>query len=575
MVNLLKYSNELNLSQNFQSTLGLSQDFLFAYELLGDSFIFIFEFDTLSLMNFKAYQSIKAAKTNAYCDFRSHIAEQGVLRHVGLVILLHLSFFSLFRGIPVVSGLAKSVQGLLIGYLAEYETNTSTNKLVEPLSASNSGYEGSAKASLNEIFDYIIVGSGPGAAISAQKLDSSSRILVIEQGGIPKTPTSRHHTLEHVRNDFFKGGQEIALSPWLPQFAQASVLGGGSEVNSGLYHDLPISLLDTFLGVSGISLGAYLKSQKEIRSLLQLSQMKVNAGNSPIARSAIELGYEYQNIPRWRTYTENSGFIQHGMIDVVWNKMIHRENFLFQLNTKVRKINIRNKTSIEVTCTNSEGSTIIFFTRNLIVAAGAIQTPKLLCQTGLLNWGLTDFQWHPMIRTIINTFPDDLGLHDVDPFQAWTDDRKFKFGSAVSTAGLLAINLDRRPEQDELPKLRSIYGSFVSSGRGGLIPGTGIPFYFPSPNDRKNAEEVRSLLENVVVASGATFANPTQKIKKNISTVHIFGTLPINCGAFIEGTSRLKNEPRIQVSDGSLLPFGPGVNPQGVIMALCDSIVAR
>jgi hypothetical protein len=168
-----------------------------------------------------------------------------------------------------------------------------------------------------------------------------------------------------------------------------------------------------------------------------------------------------------------------------------------------------------------------------------------------------------------------LGLNDVDPFQTWTPDRKFKFGSAVSTPGLLAMNLGRKPKADELHKLRSVYGSFVSNGRGGLMPHTSIPYFLPSTEDRKNLEEVRRLLEKLVHSSESSFANPEQQVKKGVSTVHIFGTLPINSGVFLEGTSRLKTDSRIQVSDGSLLPFGPGVNPQGVIMSLCNAIITR
>jgi hypothetical protein len=135
------------------------------------------------------------------------------------------------------------------------------------------------------------------------------------------------------------------------------------------------------------------------------------------------------------------------------------------------------------------------------------------------------------------------------------------------------MNLARIPESDELPRLRSIYGSFVSHGKGGLIPRTEMPYYFPSVEDRKNLKEIRSRIEDVVLASGASFVNPSQKVKKGVSTVHIFGTLPVDSGVFIHGTSRLKVEPRIQISDGSLLPFGPGVNPQAVIMSLCDALV--
>jgi len=505
----------------------------------------------------------------------SYSKAQGPLRHFGLSILLNISFQKWCAQVPLVSDLAKSVQGLLLGYVVEDETSKFSG--MAPTGNSHLAYtfEGNQRLTSHELFDYVIIGSGPGAAIAAQKIDSDSQVLVIEQGGLPRTPPSRHHTLEHVRNDFYKGGQEIAIGPWLSQFAQAAVLGGGSEVNSGLYHDLPEYLIDDFLSATGVSRERFTISQEEVRTLLQISQMNVSSENSPIARGARGMGFEFQSIPRWRTYKENSEFIQHGMIDVVWKHLTRLSNFHFKLNTRVDCIDAGESDRIKVSCTNPAGQSVAYFTKNLILAAGAIQTPRLLCESGLIPWRSTSFQWHPMVRTIIKTSHTDLGLHDVDPFQAWTQNRKFKFGSAVSTPGLLAMNLGRKPEPDELPKLRSVYGSFVSSGRGGLIPHTNFPYYFPSTKDKNNLQEVRMLLKKLIDASGATFANPEQRVKKGVSTVHIFGTLPINSEVFLEGTSRLKSDPRIQVSDGSLLPFGPGVNPQGIIMSLCNAVITR
>jgi hypothetical protein len=516
------------------------------------------------------FLKLKSDKGSAYNDFNSYLSSQGRLRYMGLKTLLYLSLFKFTSLVPLISGLSNSIQGLFIGYVAEYESRKVATLSMQP---EYPDFRDLSDTNSSELFDYVIIGSGPGAAIAAQKLDANQRILLIEQGGLPRTPPSRHHTLEHVRNDFYKGGQEIALSPWLPQFAQAAVLGGGSEVNSGLYHDLPEYLLDKLLSATGLSREGFIASQNQVRSLLQISLMDVSSENSPIARGAQELGLEFQNIPRWRTYKENSDFIQHGMIDVVWNRLSQQGIIQFRLHTKVDRIDAGRSDRIKILCTNSAGTSVNYFTKNLIVAAGAIQTPRLLGQSGLVPWKSTNFQWHPMVRTIIKTSHTDLGLHDVDPFQTWTADRKFKFGSAVSTPGLLAMNLGRKPEPNELPKLRSVYGSFVSSGRGGLIPHTNFPYYFPSISDRKNLQEVRTLLENLIDASGATYANPEQRVKKGVSTVHIFGTLPINSGVFLEGTSRLKSDPRIQVSDGSLLPFGPGVNPQGVIMSLCNAVI--
>ena len=178
-----------------------------------------------------------------------------------------------------------------------------------------------------------------------------------------------------------------------------------------------------------------------------------------------------------------------------------------------------------------------------------------------------------MIRTVIKTRTTYLGLHDLDPFQACTSDRQFKFGSAVSTPGLLAMNLGQILSRDEIQSLRSLYVSFVSSGRGGLVPGTDTPWYMPSRLDRVRATKATQLLREIVRSSGGTFANNKDEIKKAISTVHVFGSLPLGSNLYSKGTTKLRSDDRIQISDGSLLPFGPGVNPQAVIMALCNALV--
>jgi hypothetical protein len=263
------------------------------------------------------------------------------------------------------------------------------------------------------------------------------------------------------------------------------------------------------------------------------------------------------------------------MINAVWEKLFQSPNFSLLPKSRVLLIDNSQKQLLKVKYIDAEGKQKYVCSRNVIVSAGAIQTPYLLCSSRLVPWNRTNFQWHPMLRTVVATEASDLGLHDIDPFQAWTKDRQFKLGAAVSTPGLLGMNLGRVLSQDEISRLRSIYISFVSFGTGGLIPHTKTPWYRPSTTDKERLSRSADLLAKFVEASGAEYANPQEGIKMALSTVHIFGTLPINSGLFLKGTSRLKSDMRIQVSDGSLLPFGPGVNPQGPIMTLCQAVVTE
>lgn len=184
----------------------------------------------------------------------------------------------------------------------------------------------------------------------------------------------------------------------------------------------------------------------------------------------------------------------------------------------------------------------------------------------LIRWRDTSFAWHPMVRIVAKSNPGDLGAGDIDPFQAWTKNRELKFGSAVSTAPLLSVALGRLVSPEEASTLRSYYVSFSSTGRGGITPFLGLPWYKFSKEDIALAQEGLSLLKRVITQGGGKIIKEDKISHKKFSTVHIFGTLPITSSIYIKGSNQLKRDPRIHVSDASILPFGPGVNPQGVVM---------
>ncbi len=516
-------------------------------------------------MRIREFRKLKIENPIAYKLFVEHLSARGRILRFLIFTSMYLSFFI---KVPILGNMLNSIKNLFLGYIVESQQ---TKELVEfdPDLASYTFRNGNTDL----IYDYIIIGSGPGAAVAARKLTDNFNVLVIEQGGFPVTSTTLHHSLSHVRNDFYKSGQEFALGPWMSQFTQGSVIGGGSEVNSGLYHDLPVEILGSYSRAAGINQQPYQEAEIEVRDILKVSRMSVDEHSSLIRRGAMGLGLENKNIPRWRTYSEDGSYTHHGMINAIWQNLFLSSNFSLLPKSRVLLIDNSQKQFLKVKYLDNQNQVQHVCGRNIIVAAGAIQTPHLLCSSRLIPWNRTSFQWHPMLRTVVETNASDLGSIDIDPFQAWTNDRQFKIGAAVSTPGLLGMNLGRILSQEEILRLRSIYISFVSSGKGGLIPHTKTPWYLPSTKDKERLNQSADLLAKFVEASGAKYANPKEGIKLALSTVHIFGTLPINSGLFMKGTSRLVSESRIQVSDGSLLPFGPGVNPQGPIMTLCQAVV--
>jgi hypothetical protein len=501
----------------------------------------------------------KEGSTLAVTRFLSHIKSGGKFKFFGLTLLFKLSQISLVKRIPFVYAVAKLPSNLLTAYEVENEHNL----LPEPLHSKSLQLVKSEP--LNIFFDYVVIGSGPGAAMATEMLQEGIKILLIEKGDFSKTPHHLHHTLTHVTNDFSNAGQELILARKLPQFAQGSTLGGGSEVNSGLFHRLPEPKKKNFLEKLGISESAWDHCEQFVESYLKVEKMAIALEHSLIYRGAQSLNLNVENIPRWRKYFKNGTFDHFGVYELLWKNFISKPNVTTLLQTTAVKIKSK-KEMITISIVDAEGKKSEVRTKKLILAGGAIETPYLLAKSNLISWCDTRFQWHPMYRAIVSTIKTDLGFGDIDPVQAWPDDFLLKFGSAVSTPGLLALGLERRISIEEAQGLRSYYVSFSSSGRGGLVPGTRLPWYLMSAQDKVLSKTGREELEKLITAGGGKFGSERQKVSSKPTTVHIFGTLPVNSRIFLPGTCRLKVNPNIQVCDGSILPIGPGVNPQGVIM---------
>ena len=60
-----------------------------------------------------------------------------------------------------------------------------------------------------------------------------------------------------------------------------------------------------------------------------------------------------------------------------------------------------------------------------------------------------------------------------------------------------------------------------------------------------------------------------------MTTVHIFGSLPLNKHTDFGELGELKKDSRIKVCDASLLPEAPWGNPQAVVMVLNEILIDK
>ena len=103
-----------------------------------------------------------------------------------------------------------------------------------------------AGAPANELrAEIVVVGSGPGGAITACLLAEAGRdVLLIEEGQFLPLESCAPFSQDELEQKYRNGGQTVALGKNKITYVEGCCVGGGSEINSGLYHRTPPDILE-------------------------------------------------------------------------------------------------------------------------------------------------------------------------------------------------------------------------------------------------------------------------------------------------------------------------------------------
>src|SRR5690242_5755574 len=94
-------------------------------------------------------------------------------------------------------------------------------------------------------FEYIIVGSGPGGAVAAYHLAKAGKdVLILEEGQEISPDQCRPYGLEDMVTKYRNSGLTVMMGRPKVSYVEGRIVGGGSEVNSGLYHRTPFEILE-------------------------------------------------------------------------------------------------------------------------------------------------------------------------------------------------------------------------------------------------------------------------------------------------------------------------------------------
>lgn len=463
-----------------------------------------------------------------------------------------------------------------------------------------------------------MIGSGPGGAVTARALaEAGTDVLVVEEGGWVEPGVHEPYSVEQMRHQYRNAGLTVALGRPSVAYTEGCGAGGGSEVNSGLYHRPSAELLADWSRVQhveGLDVESLAPWHDHVERELSVAPWpdSLPAASEILRTGAERLGWAGFDVPRWARYTHDGDGVRA-------HKQTMTRTYLpaavaagaqVLTDTRVVRVRMRNGRAVGADVERRAGR-VVHHERidadHVFVCAGATQSPALLQRTGLRRNIGPNLSVHPTIKVVAEfddevNAPEDLPTYQVKEFGSW-----LSFGGSASRPALVALSLSEHWEEfgeavDRWRHQNVYYAAIQSQGRGRVraLPGFRDPVvtYRLTREDSMRLRSGLGRLMHLLLAAGARRLYPSYAgapvvtdaveaaaavqgfapTRAGLMTVHLTGTVPMGEDTMRAGADsfgRVHGTRHLHVNDASLLPWAPGINPQGTVMAVAHRNVAR
>jgi choline dehydrogenase-like flavoprotein len=391
---------------------------------------------------------------------------------------------------------------------------------------------------------------------------------------------------------------------------EANCVGGGSEINAGLYHRTPEDMLDAWrrdFGLRGADLADMVPHFEACERDVSISYLP---GAPPPASLKLHegagiKGWTSFEVPRWFKYGSGGPGDNRGEKQSMSRTFIPRAlaaGARLVPDIRARRIQRRRgRWVVEAERVLPDGRRTRHRVRckTLFVACGAIQTPALLQASGIAPLAGRTLNMHPTVKVVarfpqaINSAAMGVPVHQVKEFAP-----RLSFGCSISGVPYLSLAMLDHPthmrEVDEGWPHMAIYYAMISGGSGSVrrVPGYRDPlvqFALGDKDMRDLADGTRKLSELLLAAGAealyptvdaatplagvddlARIPDPLPQGRTSLMTIHLFSSCPMGedkrrCVA--DSFGKVHGQEDLYIADASLLCTAPGVNPQGSIMA--------
>lgn len=472
--------------------------------------------------------------------------------------------------------------------------------------------------------DVVVVGSGAGGAVAARTLARAGlSTVVLEEGrrfGVDEFRT--RPPLERFTALYRDGGSTVALGRPPVVLPVGRGVGGTTLVNSGTCYRTPPEVLRRWRDDHGVALAdpdAFDPLLREIEATLRVAPVPdaVMGENGRIAlRGAAALGWSSH--PLRRNAPGCGGCCQCAIgcprnakagvhLSVLPDACAAGARIV--THARVERVLHGDGQATGVRARRPDGTAFEILAGQVVVAAGATETPPLLRRSGLGRHPALgrNLAVHPAVSTagwfdepvhatrgVLQSAGVD-ELHASDGILIEATSTPPGMGSMVlpGTGRALAAQLERA---DHLATL----GAMIADAPGGRVHGAARPVlrYDLAPGDARRLVRAIEAMGRVLFAAGATAvvtgiaghqtvrsvdelraATDTARPELlHVAAFHPTGTARMGADAHrhpVDAEGRLRGVRNVWVADASVLPTCPEVNPQVTIMALALAVAGR
>jgi hypothetical protein len=466
--------------------------------------------------------------------------------------------------------------------------------------------------------DAVVVGTGAGGAVVARELaERGHAVILLEDGEYHGRDVMTGHPLEMQRVLYRSMGATVAVGNTAIPIPIGRAVGGTTIVNSGTCYRAPARIFSEWrtrfgLDVSADQMAPYYERVEEVLGVAPATAAQVGKTGEVIARGCEALGYKHGPLRRNAPGCDGQGLCCFGCptdakrsTNVSYVPLALKAGAQLFTGARVERILVENGRAVGVVAKGKGGRTLTVRARAVVIACGSLLTPLLLeknkigLESGQLGRNLSI---HPAAAAV--AFYDEvIDAHRAVPqgyaIEEFHDEGiLFEGAFAPPVVGAASFPIIGRHLVELLERYRNLvcFGFMIedtSRGRVRRGPG-GAPLITYWLNDH----DVARLKRGIEILARVYFAGGARRVMANVHGFDFFES-PADLERFRRaklsardfdltayhplGTARMGADPRtsvvgddcqvhgtpgLYVTDGSVIPTSPAVNPQLTIMAL-------